>query len=271
MFSKKSLEYFSKKNRAIYREYKKKPNFREFLDLFKKGIIPRPHYGLPLLLAAKQANDLGIKKIKVIELGCENFEGLIDVENYVYDIKKFLDIDIEIFGFTLKEGLPKYKVNNYDRLYKWQPGDYETKKNNYFKKLNLSKIYFGDIKKTIPKFLNDYKKTFLDSPLALVLFDLDYYSSTKVGLNLFKLSPDSYLPRTYVYFDDHSFSGFDEGERRAISEFNKISKYKISDIGELAEQLSIYFNKWIFLGKRIKVINYFNNKNFNKRIPIILF
>jgi hypothetical protein len=104
----------------------------------------------------------------------------------------------------------------------------------------------------------------------VIFFDLDYYSSTKLGLNLFKLSSNNYLPRTYVYFDDHSFSTFDEGEKKAVNEFNKISKYKISDIEELAEQLSIFFNKWIFLGKRIKVINYIDNKNFNKKVTQIL-
>ena len=270
MFSKNSLKYFSNKNKIIYEEFKKKPNFKKFLNLVKKGITPRPQYGLSLLLAAKQAKDLGIKKIKVTELGCWNLEGLIDIENYVTDIQKFLDIEVEVFGFTLKEGLPKYKANNYDRLYRWSPGAFPLEKNENFKKLKFSKVYLGDIKKTIPKFLNDNKKTFTNSPLGLILFDLDYYSSTKIGLNLLKLTSGNYLPRTYVYFDDHSFSGFDEGERKAIYEFNKISKYKISDIEELPEQLSIFFNKWIFLGKRIKVINYFNNKNYNKRVTQIL-
>ena len=266
MFSPQSLKFFSSKNKLIYKKFKKNPNIEQFLSLIKKGQLPRPYYGLCLLLAAQQAKDLGLKKIKVIELGCFNFDGLIDIENYVCDIQNFLDIEVEIFGFTLKKGLPKYKPNNYDRLYRWQPGDYALGNNKNLKKLKFSKVYFGDIKKTIPKFLKEYKKTFTDSPLGLIFFDLDYYSSTKVGLNLFKLSPGNYLPRTYVYFDNHSFSGFDEGERKAIYEFNKISKYKISDIEELAEQLSIFFNKWIFLGKRIKVINYFNNKNYNKKV-----
>ena len=84
------------------------------------------------------------------------------------------------------------------------------------------------------------------------------------------MGSDNYLPRTYLYFDDHSFSSFDEGERRAINEFNKESENNISDIAELAEQLSIHFTKWIFLGKRIKVINYYKNKNFNKKISLFL-
>lgn len=270
MFSPQSIQFFLNKNKLIYKNFKKKPNLDVFLNLIKKGQLPRPHYGLSLLLAAKQAKDLGLKKLKVIELGCFNFDGIIDIENYITDIQKFLDIDIEVFGFTLKEGLPKYKSNNYDRLYRWQPGEYKLENNKNLKKIKFSKIYFGDIKKTIPKFLNDYKKTFTTSPLGLIFFDVDYYTSTTVGLNLLKLNHNNYLPRTYVIFDDHSFSAFDEGERKAIDDFNKISKYKISDIGELAEQLSIFFNKWIFLGKRIKIINYYNHRNFNKKVSQIL-
>ena len=270
MFSPQSTKYFLGKNKLIYKNFKKKPSFELFLKLIKKGQLPRPHYGLSLLLAAQQAKDLGLKKLKVIELGCFNFDGIIDIENYVTDIQSFLDIDIEVFGFTLKEGLPKYKPNNYDRLYRWQPGDYKLESNKNLKKVKFTKIYFGDAKKTIPKFLNDYKKTFTNSPLGLIFFDFDYYTSTKVGLNLLKLNHNNYLPRTYVYFDDHSFSAFDEGERKAINDFNKISKYKISDIGELAEQLSVFFNKWIFLGKRIKIINYYNHRKFNKLTSNIL-
>ena len=270
MFSDASQKYFRQKDKIFYGKFKKNPSFEKFLSLVKKGQLPRPHYGLCLLLAAMQAKDLGLKRLKIIELGCANFDGLIDVENYISDIQSFLDIEFEVFGFTLKEGLPKYKINNFDRLYRWQPGDYSLENDKNLKRLKTSKIYFGDIKETIPKFLKEFEKTFLHSPLGLILFDLDYYTSTKTGLELLNMGSDNYLPRTYLYFDDHSFSSFDEGERRAINEFNKESENNISDIAELAEQLSIHFTKWIFLGKRIKVINYYKNKNFNKKISFFL-
>ena len=56
----------SNKNKLIYQKFKKKPNIKKFLSLIKKGQLPRPHYGLPLLLAAQQAKDLGLKKLKVM-------------------------------------------------------------------------------------------------------------------------------------------------------------------------------------------------------------
>ena len=68
MLSKQSLIFFTKKNKIIYKKYKKKPNLNSFIDLIKRGIVPRPHYALGLLFAAKQAKDLGYKSIKVLEL-----------------------------------------------------------------------------------------------------------------------------------------------------------------------------------------------------------
>ena len=152
VFSPSSLKFFLNKNKLIYQKFKKKPNIKKFLSLIKKGQLPRPHYGLPLLLAAQQAKDLGLKKLKVIELGCFNFDGLIDIENYVSDIQRFLNIEVEIFGFTLKKGLPKYKPNSYDRLYRWRPGDFSFQNKKNLKKLKLSKVYFGDIKKQFQSF-----------------------------------------------------------------------------------------------------------------------
>ena len=89
MISPQSYEFFSKQNQLTYKNYQKKPDFKKFSDLVKKGIVPRPHYALGLLLAAKQAHDLGLKKIKVLELGCYNFDGIIDLENYANDIKGY--------------------------------------------------------------------------------------------------------------------------------------------------------------------------------------
>ena len=52
MFSPQSTEFFLGKNKLIYKNFKKNPSFELFLKLIKKGQLPRPHYGLSLLLAA---------------------------------------------------------------------------------------------------------------------------------------------------------------------------------------------------------------------------
>ena len=46
----------------------------------------------------------------------------------------------------------------------------------------------------------------------------------------------------------------------AISDFNLNSKKHISQINELAEQLSMSWPKWIFLGKRMLCLSDLNHK-----------
>ena len=43
----------------------------------------------------------------------------------------------------------------------------------------------------------------------------------------------------------------------------KNQKKKIYEIGELAEQLSLLWNKWIFLGKRMYTLSDLNHKKYN--------
>ena len=115
MLSDESQKFMSKKNKEEYKKFQKNPSFLSFHKLIKYGKIPRPHYALGLLLAAQQALDLKIKTINVLEFGCWNFDGLIDLENYCKDINRFCEVNFNVSGFTLKEGLPKYKSNVYDR------------------------------------------------------------------------------------------------------------------------------------------------------------
>jgi hypothetical protein len=267
MIKTSSIKYLSLKNRKKYLKFRKKFNDEIYLQFIKKGTLPRPHYALGLYYAAVQAKSLGYKKIKILEFGCHNFEGLIDLENHIADIKSFIKIEFEVYGFTLKEGLPYYPLGNFNRYYRWSPKEYAFNNTKNLKKLKISNIIFGDVKETVDEFLR--KKKFEHSPIGFIIFDLDLYTSTKYALKILKLHDDCYLPRLINYFDDNSFSSIDEGELRAIEEFNKKSKRKISIIYELAEQLSIYFKKWIFLGKRFRIVNFFRNKYFNEKTPQI--
>ena len=72
-----------------------------------------------------------------------------------------------------------------------------------------------------------------------------------------------FLPRTALYFDNKYFVLDNEGDMLALNEFNRISKKKISPIGELAEQLSLSWNKWIFLGKRIYSLSDLNHEKYS--------
>ena len=58
------------------------------------------------------------------------------------------------------------------------------------------------------------------------------------------------LPKVFLYFDDLNFSSKKTGELGAINNFNANNKLQIEEIPEMAETLSLFWKKWIFLGKR---------------------
>ena len=62
-------------------------NEKKYFNLIAKGILPRPQYALGLFLAAAVAKQQGIQKFSVIEFGCWEGEGLIDLEHYSYEIE----------------------------------------------------------------------------------------------------------------------------------------------------------------------------------------
>ena len=54
-----------------------------------------------------------------------------------------------------------------------------------------------------------------------------------------------------------------EADKLAFVEFNNEGGKTISQIGELAEQLSISWKKWIFLGKRMFVLSDLKHEKYN--------
>jgi hypothetical protein len=89
--------------------------------------------------------------------------------------------------------------------------------------LRFAKLIIGDVKETIVRFFSDYNP----APIAAVLWDLDYYSSTMTALRLFDAGDEHLLPRVLNYFDDIVGSDIElhsdyTGERLAINEFNTL-------------------------------------------------
>ena len=263
MLSDQSRNYFSFFNSIKYRYFQffYGKSFEKFFDLIKYGVLPRPNYALGILMAAHQAKELNYKKISIIELGCWNFEGLIDIENYINDIKKFIDIDFSVYGFELGSGHIKEETDPRNRLYELSGGDYAFKKEENIKKLKFSRLILGDVKETVPKFLEE--KHLDNAPLGFVIFDLGFYTSAKDALNLLKSKSKRYLPRTIIYSDNNYFVLENEADKLAFAEFNNEGGKTISPIGELAEQLSISWNKWIFLGKRMFILSDLKHEKYN--------
>jgi hypothetical protein len=263
MISNQSKSYFRFIDKFKYFIFKKffKSNLNKFIDLIKFGTIPRPHYALGLLMAAHEAYCLGYKKISVIEFGCWECEGLIDLENYISDVKNIFNIDFDVYGFDLGDGHPEYNRNPRDRLYELSKGDYPFNKKDNLNKLKITEMIWGDVRDTLKDFSK--KKNLKDAPVGFISFDLGLYTSTKYAIDFLNEESNFFLPRTVLYFDNKYFVLDNEGDMLALNEFNKISKKQISPIGELAEQLSLSWNKWIFLGKRIYNLSDLNHEKYS--------
>jgi hypothetical protein len=190
------------------------------------NISNRPNYAYCLFHAAKLAKKLNYKAFSVIEFGVAGGNGLYFIENFANKISKELDINIEVYGFTLENGLSTpdgYK----DLPYWFAQGYFSTDKEKLFNKVKKSKIIFGDVKETTKDFFKKYNP----APLGVVFNDLDYFSSTLNSFNIFNSETKNYLPRIFCYFDDiigseNEMYGEFTGELAAINEFNKINGNK---------------------------------------------
>lgn len=187
--------------------------------LFREA-VPRPYYGLPIYYSLKLAKSLGYNKVSIIEFGIAGGNGLVNIEYHVKEIKKIIDIDVEIYGFDTASGLPKPKDYR-DTPYQWKEGFYKMDIPALKSKLQFSKLVLGEVKKSL--------ESFECAPVACVMFDLDYYSSTVDALEIFK---QPHLPRVFCYFDDvvgNEVSLYNEftGELLAIDEFNQKNDMKL--------------------------------------------
>lgn len=185
------------------------------------GCIDRQHYAYCVLNAALLGKKLGHHRISVIEFGVAGGEGLVNLEYHVREIRKLLDMEIEIYGFDSGKGLPE-SVDYRDLPYHWKKGffkmDFEKLKN----RLTFAHLVIGDLNDTIKAFFNEFQP----APIGAILFDLDYYSSTSAALAIFESDHRNFLPRLFCYFDDIIGTELElhndfTGERLAINEFNR--------------------------------------------------
>ena len=186
----------------------------------------RPHYAYCVYNAAILAKKLGYKSFSIIEFGVAGGNGIYFLEKFCKKVKLELNIQIEIYGFDLKEGLSNPKDYK-DLPYWFQSGFYSMNELKLKKILNHTKLILGDVKDTIKKFFDDYNP----APIGVILNDLDYYSSTKDSFDIFNGPEERYLPRVFCYFDDiigteNEMYNIYTGELLAIMEFNKKNEFK---------------------------------------------
>lgn len=223
-------------------------------------LVPRPHYGYCIYHAALQARTLGYPAISVLEFGVGAGHSLLDAEYHKTRIEKSLGIKIETYGFDLGEGLPS-PADYRDMPYFWQKGFYKMDVDALNRRIKSSKLILGDVGETVKTFFSEHQP----APVGAISFDLDYYSSTKMALQVFEAAQETRLPRVYSYFDDiiglehevlHEFGG----ELLAIQEFNdEHSRIKIAPEHGLAHKRKVPA-QW---NDQIYVIHDFEHPDYN--------
>jgi len=255
----KSNTFFGKILRFLFRKFQ----LGKYSTRLSLNIIPRPEYGYCLFQAAKLAQKLGYKTISVIEFGVAGGNGLVNLELHATKIKEQLGIELEIYGFDTGFGLPK-PTDYRDLPYHWKEGFYKVDLDKLTTKLSKSKLVIGDVEKTVDSFV----KSYAPAPIGAIIFDLDYYSSTKNALKLLSNNPDGFLPRVFTYFDDVlggeiELYGEHTGERLAIDEFN-------SESNDVKISIPYYLrvdpaHQW---HQKIWVCHFFKHKKYNDFVSV---
>lgn len=242
--------------------YRLSPTFKSYEKLILLGHAYRPHYAFALLETAKLAKALGHKSVSILEFGCAGGAGLLDIEYHVNHLKRYYDIDFQVFGFDSGEGLPPSNDVR-DVLYLWQPGDYKMDYNKLINNLSSTKVVIGSVADTIDDFIEIYNP----APIGCVFNDFDYYTSTRDSFKLYKNGFQNFLPRVFMYFDDTLGTSNFNGELLAINEFNENNEsQKIDMIHLKAEQMSLKWKNWIYLAKKFYYLHNFDHPDYSKEI-----
>lgn len=224
-----------------------------------RGAVKRPHYGYCVYEGARLAKRLGYERISVIEFGVAAGQGLLDLEFHAQHTSKSLGIAIDVYGFDTAEGLPPPEDYR-DLPYQWKQGFYQMDYGELRKKLRSAKLVIGDVRQAPEQFFSAYNP----APIAAVMHDLDYYSSTAAALRLFDADDTRLLPRVFNYFDDivgtniELYNDF-TGERLAIREFNAShERRKLSPAYHLRCQKAV--ESW---HHQIFILHLFGHKRYN--------
>lgn len=186
----------------------------------KYGVLNRSNYGYCLLEAAKLAARLGHKKISAIEFGVAGGNGLVAMEKHAKFVEKELGVSIQIYGFDSGVGMPP-PIDYRDMPYLWQAGNFRMDVDKLKARLTSAKLCLGPVEETVGNFCEREQP----APIGFIAIDLDYYSSTKAALEIFRADHNFLLPRVVCYLDDvvggvdWAFSEY-AGELLAIKEFN---------------------------------------------------
>jgi hypothetical protein len=208
-------------------------------------LIIRPQYAFPILRAADQAREYGISKLTIVEFGVASGAGLLNMCRIAERTSRATGVEFRVTGFDTGVGMPP-PADYRDHPEQWQQGDFPMDIDKLRRALPAyAELFIGDVADTIPQFLGTVSA---DQPIGFVVIDVDYYSSARSALEIFRWEPDKYLPAALVYLDDidHICSNQWAGELLAVSEFNSESPLRKIAPYTLLRSLRTFKNpQWI--------------------------
>jgi hypothetical protein len=199
----------------------RKYNLGSYLYRLDAGVVDRPHYGYCVYQGALLAKKLGHRRVSVIEFGVAGGRGLLNLEYHAGEVSRALGLEIDVYGFDTGRGLPA-PADYRDLPYHWQEGFFAMDAERLRARLTKAKLVLGDIRETARSFCAEHDP----APIAAMMHDFDYYTSTAAALEIFDAPERYFLPRVFCYFDDtigsetELYSDY-TGERLAIREFNQ--------------------------------------------------
>jgi hypothetical protein len=185
------------------------------------GTIPRPHYGHCLLHAARLAKKLGHRRISAIEFGVAGGNGLIALREHSKYVTRDTGVNVSIYGFDTGTGLPP-PLDYRDMPYLYQAGYFAMDIDRIQAELTDVKLILGQVSDKVQMFCVQENPP----PIGFMIFDLDYYSSTRDALRILEAPSHYFLPRIPCCFDDvlgdidWAYNEY-TGELLAINEFNQ--------------------------------------------------
>ena len=150
--------------------------------------------------------------------------------------------------------MPKTE-NIYDQPYDWNEEDYISDYHIVQSKVKSANLIKGDIKNTVNRELFE---SYNISNILIILFDLDYFSSTNNSFKIFENSFSSYmLPRVGLFFDNIHSSSEISGEYYSIQKFNNenIKNGKIISKDFYLEKFDNRFYQYLNLNHKLFSVN----------------
>lgn len=214
--------------------------FGSFRAKVDHDLVIRQHNAYCLLKCADHAKSLGIKTVSVLEFGVAAGAGLMNLVHIARRVTESTGIGFKLYGFDTGAGMPP-PLDYRDHPDLYRSGDFP---------MNVAKLraalppnaqlVIGEVSQTVPQFLQTLSG---DEPIGYVVFDVDYYSSTRDALAILQHSdPARYLPITLTYFDDISLDAHNSycGQLLAIDEFNRASALRKIERPQFLEASRLY-------------------------------